>query len=343
MSTKVQGNRSSSNEGRAGNDSPVRRNNKGRNRERSQERDAAPDIQGNQRSNRKNKELPLAGFWPQLQQQAFGMLSSVRTQLRTPLRLLKNNMYTAITIAVFSVLIGAGIMGYSAYRARQNQGFVPRMKGAFESARHSGEGYLDSAIHGIEGTAAPLKDALLHAKDKVAAATGLSPKKAEGVIDSAKHQMEDFASTAMKTAEGLSSNVKNIIDSTTGYFNKGSDDLTSSLKANAEHFAHNAYDAATHAAQATKDAALGAAHLASKKGEDLTSATKKKAEELTGLTQQKRDELAIKTKKTVDAQSVAAKHKIDEAAVAAKKRVDDLADAAKKAADKAAGHSTWHF
>jgi len=301
-------------------------------RNQQQQRDLSPEQSNRDegRRSRKGKQLqqPVAGFWPQLQQKASTIFSQVREPamrfMRQPLQLLRKNMYTAISIAVFTVLIAGLIGGYSAYRIRQqNQGFIPRMKNAaqragdtvqdaFDSVRHSGEGYVDSAWHELQDTAAPVKKAFLNAKDKVIGATGLSENKAEGVLDSAKH-----------TFENLGSNIKNIVDSTTSYFH--GDDLTSSLKDSVAGFAHNAYDAA------------------SKKGEELTSATKKKAQDLTGMTQQKREELAKIAKKNVDSQSVAAKKKIDDAAIAAKKKVDDLADQAKKAADKAAGHSTWHF
>jgi hypothetical protein len=325
MSTKVQ-RRSASpvNRGRHSDDkerspdaSPMRGNKKNKN-----QRDLSPEQTQRNLSGRSKQQLPLAGFWPQLQQQASTVLSSLRAStryLKTPMLMLKNHLYAAVSIAIFSVLVGGAIMGYSAYQARQNQGFIPRVKNAaqragyatmdaFDSVRHSGEGYLDKTLHGIEETTTPIKDAFLHAKDRVAEATGFSHAKPEGVIDSAKHHIEDFAS---------------------------------SLKTNAANVAHNAYDAAAHAAQATRDAAMHAADATTKKGEELTAAAKKKAEELTGMTQQKREELAIKTKKNVDIQSVAAKKKIDDAATAAKKATETVADATKKAADKAAGKSGW--
>jgi cell division septum initiation protein DivIVA len=180
-----------------------------------------------------------------------------------------------------------------------------------DSLRHTGEGFVDRTIHGFEETVEPIKDAFLNAKDKVVGAAGFSKSHPiDDALSQAKHEIEEFGSSVLKSAQGVMPDIKNIIDSASTYFTKGSDDLTSQVKSYAD---------------------------------SISKKSGYKAEDLTGMTQKKREELAIKAKKNIDQQSIAAKRKVDDAAVAAKKRVDDLAYSAKKAADKVAGHSTWRL
>jgi len=75
---------------------------------------------------------------------------------------------------------------------------------AGDNVQQPGESFVDSTLNNLKQKAAPIKDAILTAKDKVAEATGLDSvnlgETSENMMDAAKSKIEDLASSASNMA-----------------------------------------------------------------------------------------------------------------------------------------------
>jgi hypothetical protein len=136
--------------------------------------------------------MPLA---PSLQTKTVAMPAAAKGQTKLQgFSMMKDKPKSEDVDMGFSTWADAPDMGVSTWADAPDMGFSTWDDAPKES--------------GIAAKIQPITDAILTAKDKVVEATGISPKKAEEVIDSATTQIKDFASKTMKSAEELGANVK---------------------------------------------------------------------------------------------------------------------------------------